>query len=75
MNETCCECGKPARWLRMTQFAGNHPYCKKHATLESDFKDSDSYKFWTKINRNDTPLKHSKPSGFPRIRGRATRTR
>lgn len=48
----CCECGKKAKWERSTQFAGDHPYCKKHAKLESDFKKSDSsYFFWYKIQR------------------------
>ena len=35
----CCEegCGKPAAWIRKTQFAGNHSYCEKHAEKEPDF--------------------------------------
>ena len=47
----CRMCDKPAKWQRSTQFAGDHPYCKKHAKLQSDFKLSDSYTFWNKIQR------------------------
>lgn len=48
--EMCLECGEPADWIRCTQFAGNHPYCDKHARLESDFEEEgDSYKDWHKI--------------------------
>lgn len=47
---TCVECGKPADWIRYTQFAGDHPYCTEHANLESDFlEDGDSYHYWGKI--------------------------
>jgi len=42
----CSLCDKPATWMRYTQFAGNHPFCDKHAELESDFNDGD----WEKIN-------------------------
>ena len=44
--ETCLECNKPARWIRSTQFAGEHPYCEEHARLEKDFKQEDSYTYW-----------------------------
>lgn len=47
----CILCDKTAKWERSTQFAGDHSYCKKHAKLESDFKQNDSYTFWTKIQR------------------------
>lgn len=48
--EKCLECSQPAVWIRCTQFAGNHPYCEKHARLESDFNDApDSYQYWYKI--------------------------
>lgn len=47
----CCLCYKPAKWERSTQFAGDHPYCKKHAKLEPDFNENDSYAFWVKIQR------------------------
>lgn len=46
----CMECDKKAKWLRVTQFAGKHPYCKEHAKMEIDFKESDQV-YWVKINR------------------------
>lgn len=45
----CIECGKPAEWVRCTQFAGDHPYCEEHAKLEKDFGQDDSYAFWYQI--------------------------
>ncbi len=47
----CCICIKKAKWVQSTQFSGDHPYCKEHAKLESDFKKNDSYAFWSKIQR------------------------
>lgn len=48
----CLMCEKPAKWLRVTQFSGEHPFCKEHAKLENDFKvTKSSYFYWTKINR------------------------
>jgi hypothetical protein len=44
--ERCIECGAVATWVRHTQFAGSHPYCDKHARLEPDFNEFDSYAFW-----------------------------
>jgi endogenous inhibitor of DNA gyrase (YacG/DUF329 family) len=44
----CAVCDQPATWMRYTQFAGNHPFCDKHAMLESDFKDGD----WEKIDHD-----------------------
>jgi endogenous inhibitor of DNA gyrase (YacG/DUF329 family) len=35
---TCGDCDKPATWLRCTQFAGEHPFCSKHAKAQNDFK-------------------------------------
>lgn len=46
--ETCLECGKPAQWVRSTQFAGDHPYCEEHAREEKDFQENDSYAYWYK---------------------------
>lgn len=47
MTEKCLECNEPATWTRSTQFAGDHPYCDKHARLQSDFNDEpDSYAYW-----------------------------
>jgi hypothetical protein len=45
----CIECDKPAKWVRCTQFAGDHPYCEEHAKLESDFNDSDSSLYWKEL--------------------------
>ena len=48
----CYWCDKPATWMRYTQFAGNHPFCDKHAELESDFNDGD----WERIKMNEVDL-------------------
>jgi len=45
----CLECGKPADWIRHTQFSGDHPYCEEHAKAESDFGQEDSYTYWENI--------------------------
>lgn len=45
----CLECEEPATWIRHTQFAGSHPFCEKHAKLQSDFYDSDSYLDWEEL--------------------------
>ena len=43
----CCECNKPATWMRRTQFAGDHPFCEECAIKEKDFREEDnSYFFW-----------------------------
>ena len=38
-NEVCLVCGQPAKWVRSTQFAGDHPYCEYHAKKEDDFEE------------------------------------
>ena len=43
----CAVCGEPATWMRYTQFAGNHPFCDKHAELETDFGSDDAD--WEKL--------------------------
>ena len=54
MTERCIECSEPADWVRSTQFAGDHPYCDRHARMEKDFDDEpDSYSYWWKIVRDD----------------------
>ena len=45
----CLECEKPAVYIRHTQFAGDHPYCYKHAWAEPDFAIDDSYTYWTQL--------------------------
>ena len=47
MTEKCLECDRPAKHIRSTQFAGNHPYCEEHAKQQADFKQNDSYTYWT----------------------------
>ena len=44
----CVMCDELATWMRYTQFAGNHPFCDKHAELEADFNDGD----WEKIDHD-----------------------
>ena len=54
MTETKCYwCDKPATWMRYTQFAGNHPFCDKHAELETDFNDGD----WESLKMVEVDLK------------------
>ena len=48
MTEKCIECNEPAVWVRSTQFAGDHPYCEKHAKEQKDFGQNDSYAYWYK---------------------------
>ena len=48
----CMECDKPAEWVRSTQFAGDHPYCKEHAEQEKDFGQNDSYAQWYEVEKD-----------------------
>lgn len=48
----CLCCDNDADWIRYTQFAGNHPFCTKHAKEESDFGEEDSYMFWEEVRHN-----------------------
>ena len=50
VEETCIVCKKPAKWVRSTQFSGDHYYCAEHAQQEEDFGKSDSYAFWYEVN-------------------------
>lgn len=54
--EICSECGAKADWIRSTQFAGEHPYCERHARMESDFNESDSYTYWYRVNISEISL-------------------
>lgn len=45
----CLHCFKKAKWVRVTQFAGKHYYCKEHAKAEGDFKKEDSSTYWVKL--------------------------
>jgi hypothetical protein len=54
-----CECGKPATWVRHTQFAGSHPFCAEHAKMEEDFGQSDSsYFFWKELSPDKIAPEH-----------------
>ena len=49
-DDICIECGAPADFVRSTQFAGEHPYCKEHALKQDDFGESDSsYNYWHRV--------------------------
>lgn len=49
-DDVCFECGAPADFVRSTQFAGEHTYCREHALKEEDFGDSDgSYFYWYRV--------------------------
>ena len=50
--EKCLMCSQPAVWIRSTQFAGDHPFCDKHAKQEKDFGEEDSYSYWYEV-KND----------------------
>ena len=50
----CYWCDNPATWMRYTQFAGNHPFCDKHAELETDFGSDDID--WEKIKMTEVDL-------------------
>jgi endogenous inhibitor of DNA gyrase (YacG/DUF329 family) len=52
-NEKCMMCDKPAVWVRSTQFAGDHPFCREHAELESDFMENDSYTYWKELTKHE----------------------
>lgn len=47
--EVCLICGKPADWVRSTQFAGEHPFCEEHAKKEEGFGANDSYEYWYQL--------------------------
>jgi len=48
--ERCDECWRPAKWVRYTQFSGNHHFCEKHARVNEDFGDEDvSYFVWKQV--------------------------
>jgi hypothetical protein len=51
----CDVCDQPAVWVRRTQFAGNHPFCDRHARAEADFgQEDDSYFFWEEFPSRDS---------------------
>ena len=50
----CAICNEPATWMRYTQFAGNHPFCDKHAELETDFGSEDAD--WENLKMTEVDL-------------------
>lgn len=62
-----CECGKPATWVRRTQFAGSHPFCTEHAKQEEDFGTGSSYSFWKEIPVDKVATELPKPL-WPTVR-------
>lgn len=42
-------CKNPVNYIRYTQFAGNHPFCDKHAKKEKDFLDNDNCVHWSQV--------------------------
>jgi hypothetical protein len=54
-----CECGKPATWVRHTQFSGSHPFCTKHAEQEENFGQlNPSDFFWIEIPSDEVAPEH-----------------
>lgn len=52
----CLCCDENARWLRCTQFAGDHPFCDLHALMEEGFGTNDSYEYWTEVEEVEKKL-------------------
>ena len=48
LEEKCTDCDLPAKWIRHTQFAGDHFFCDEHAKKEKDFRNSKSVS-WSEI--------------------------
>jgi len=49
VNDMCINCTDEAVWIRSTQFAGDHPFCDKHAKEEENFGVDDSYQYWYRL--------------------------
>lgn len=50
-NAVSCDCcDGQVRWIRHTQFAGNHFFCIGHAKQEKDFLEVSSAKDWEEVN-------------------------
>jgi hypothetical protein len=52
----CICCNENARWERVTQFAGDHPFCDLHALMEEDFGKADSYTYWSEVKEMEKKL-------------------
>lgn len=51
--EKCIMCDADAKYIRHTQFAGDHPFCESCGPKEDGFMENDSYEYWTEIE-NET---------------------
>lgn len=47
----CFECEKEVKWIRYTQFAGEHLFCTEHALAEKDFGDNNGQVWCEILNR------------------------
>ena len=56
MRLQCMNCYEDARWERITQFAGDHPFCDLHALMEEDFGKADSYTYWSEVKEMEKKL-------------------
>ncbi len=53
----CSDCKQDAVWIRATQFAGKHPFCKSHAEQQKDFgKRDSSYFLWKKVEEEHNEI-------------------
>ncbi len=52
MDTDCCSRTRPApaTWVRVTQFAGHHPFCHSCAIAEPDFLVADTTQHWMPIS-------------------------
>ena len=64
--KTCSECSKDAKYLRATQFSGDHYFCEDHAILEKDYGENDSYQVWYEIVKIFEPNQFTSPIIFKR---------
>lgn len=62
----CSECSKEAKYLRATQFSGDHYFCEDHAILEERYGENDSYQAWYEIIKSFKPNKFTSPIIFKR---------
>lgn len=46
MSRLCDLCQEKAVWVRCTQFAGDHYFCKAHAEVQPDYMKSDPSSFY-----------------------------
>jgi hypothetical protein len=61
VNIQCVLCEQPATWMRYTQFAGDHPFCEKHAYDEMGKESNDGD--WEKIDHDiSNNNEHNRPS-------------